>query len=47
MQDYSNMEFRDERERFENHTLGRECEAALYVAALQGFLLNQENEDER
>ena len=35
------MECRDERERFENLALGRECEAALVVAALQRcFLLD-------
>lgn len=36
------MECRDERERFQNLALGRECEAALVVAALQALLLSQE-----
>ncbi len=39
------MECRDERERFENLALGRECEAALVVAALQRcFLLEATQE---
>lgn len=41
------MEMTNESQRFENGGLGRECEAALVVAALQGLFLMEEVEYER
>lgn len=33
------MEFRDDAERYEHGVLGRECEAALAVAAMQQLIV--------
>lgn len=40
------MEFMSESERYEYGGLGRECEAALVVAALQGLIKLEETENE-
>jgi hypothetical protein len=40
------MEIMSESERNDHGRLGRECEAALVVAAMQGLFLSQENEED-